>query len=98
MFPQPDNAPSSCTQFSIAAAIAPPVSGDFFSPIWPVIFREPITARASVPEAAVNKNRDLLCPKDEVWPSWQRYVAAPSGNPVQAEQLGETNFGRSIAR
>ena len=66
MFPNAEDLPAELAEGAGDEAVAGPVGGDLFPPEGGVLPGLAEMPRAPVPEAAVDKDRQLARPKDEV--------------------------------
>ena len=53
--------------------------------------------RAAMPEAAIDKNRDMLNGKDEIRLAEYRLIPSPAGDAICTEEFRESNFGVPVA-
>lgn len=92
MLPNSHHAPVKRTQFARAAAVAVAICQHFCFPVGPIIVGQPITPRATVPEAAVNENCHSLRPESEIRLAGKTKMSAPSRNLGAAQEPHERPF------
>jgi hypothetical protein len=97
VFPNADYLPTSSTECLVCLTIPFLVCRELFFPILFVAAGGPVAARAAVPKASINENRNALVTEDEIRPAWQVRVATPSFQPKFAKQSDHSHFGRLIA-
>lgn len=102
MLPDPDHSPFRSAQLSIADAITLHVSGDLRAPIGSVGSGTRAVLRASMPEAAIDEDRHLLAPKDDVRSAtqalqWLRVDAIAKAAPMKLRPKGKLRSGVPLA-
>jgi len=97
VFPDAQDAPVSGAEEAVHFAVALAVAGDFVAPEFPVARGHPAMFRASVPEAAVDKNREPPRGKNKIGLARQFAAPPPAGDAVRAENGDEAQFGVLVA-
>lgn len=97
MLPDSDNAPAGFAQRAVDEPVAGLIRSEFFCPKGAVVGRYVGVLRATVPEAAVHKNRDLQRGKNKIRPAKNRTVSPPARNAVLPEQLYQSELGFLVA-
>lgn len=96
MLPYSDHAPLEQPQFPRAPTVALPIGLDFGSPVAAIVLGHSVTTRASVPKAAVYKDRELLLAENEVGLARERRMSAPAGDSCRSKESCECRFGRFV--
>jgi len=92
VLPDPHDAPCGFAQGGVYQTVARLVTLDFFNPELGVVFWSGPVLPASVPEAAVHKQCDLVIPKHKIRLSKHGLSPPPTGNPQEAEKDDQREF------
>jgi hypothetical protein len=87
VFPYPDNHPALFAQCAVHLFIPLPIALYFISPILAIGVGQPALGWMAMPEATINKNRDLTLGENEIWLANHLKIPAPSGHPVYPKQV-----------
>lgn len=96
-FPYANDYPPELSEFSVDALIARAVSLDLQLPERRVRARSYVAARAPVPEAAVNEERNSPLTPDEVGTPWERRMATPTRDMPVSKVPGNSKFRCAIS-
>jgi len=96
VLPDTDHSPAGPAERASNGAVPCDVDVELGLPELAVGGRSGGAGRAAVPEASVNKHRDLLPGEGEVRPARNPPMAAPTADAVPTEQVGDGQFGGAV--
>ena len=97
VFPNADNSPALLAQLTIYELVAGFVCVEFPFPEGAVGFRHGAMLRTKVPEASVNKHRNLFSMKNKIRFSKDPLFPPPTSNPISPQYLRKNEFRFSVA-
>jgi hypothetical protein len=93
MFPHSKDNPTLRTQYAVHKLVSLLICFKFPYPELPVAFWNRQMLRATMPEAAVHKNRNLQFRENEVWSAKDRLLPPPSSDGCSAENASHRQLG-----
>ncbi len=93
----PDHRPAGLAKLPRNPAVPTAVAIDLPFPEFLIAFGCAVTLRASVPEAPIDKNCDLLAPENEIGTPREGLMASPAGDATLPEKCDHAPLSRLIA-
>lgn len=98
VLPDCDHGPAECVEVASVSNVSRTIRAQLHRPVAAIARRHGEALRASVPEAPVDEDCDLLPTEREVGSPGQRLVPSPAANTGHPERSGESELRARIAR